>query len=184
MAPPPAPLEPTPSASPPPPAPGRETFPSCLRPEEGRRAPGPGRGAACPRSPLVPSGRRSAPAPRGRGPPARCWSGGSRRGFEVPAASAPALRGGGAWRQPRMPRAVLRRLAPPGRRGWRAPRQGARAHAPESPPPGGREGPPHPQRCLGFVRHLWSEGTGAWCGLGAASPPPHPRGLSGLQFVH
>ena len=183
MAPPPAPLEPTPSASPPPPAPGRETFASCLRPEEGRRAPGPGRGAACPRSPLAPCGRRSAPAPRGRGLPARCGSGGSRRGVEVPAASAPALRGGGAWRQPRMPRAALRRLAPPGRRGWRAPGQGARAHALESPPPGGREGPPHPQRCLGFVRRLWSEGTGAWCGL-CAAPPTNPRSLSGLQFAH
>ncbi|XP_007934044.1 protein RCC2 [Orycteropus afer afer] len=89
------------------------------RPERGgdRRPRGAACDTACSRWPDAPHGLQYARAPRGRGPPALYGSGGFRRGFEVPAASAPALQEGGAWRPPRMLCAVLRRLALPARRG-------------------------------------------------------------------
>lgn len=120
--------------------PGKGDFCKLSRARGGdARAPGPGRGARCPRRPQSPSSSprplRRRGAAGGGGRRGAVGSGGLRRGFEVPAASAPALRGGGAWRPPRMPHTALRRLAPPGRRGRPAPGRGARAHAPESPPP-------------------------------------------------
>lgn len=91
-----------------------------------------------------------------------------RRGFEVPAASAPALQGGGAWWPRRMPRAAPRGLAPPGRRGAGSggPARGAVLRRALPTKSGTAPSPPaHPQRCLSFVHRLWSEGPGAPCGL-------------------
>ncbi|KAK1340438.1 hypothetical protein QTO34_019008 [Cnephaeus nilssonii] len=76
----------------------------------------------CPRLPPASCGRRSARAPRRRGLLRAAGSGGLRLGFEVPAASAPALRGGGAWWPPRMPLTALhwlsRRRGDGGGRRW------------------------------------------------------------------
>lgn len=147
-------------------APGRETFASCFGPRQGMRARG-ARPRALGRPPppatAGPSGRRGV-----GGPYRAAGSGGLCRGFEVPAASAPALRGGGAWWPPRMPLTALRCLAPPERRGRPAPGRGARAHALESPP-SWKSGSPPPsfERCLGFVRCLGGPKARAVLGEGS-----------------
>lgn len=142
--------------------------------------------ARCPRPPPASCGRRSARARGRRGLLRAAGSGGLRLGFEVPAASAPALRGGGAWWPPRMPLAALpglsRRRGAGGGRRWGG-CEGACSG--ESSPP--EVGSPRAERYLGFVPRLGSGGGALGEGSVPRSAPPlcrkHLRVLSGLGLA-